>query len=271
MNNYNQLLEWMRRFDRFIIAFSGGVDSSFLLKVASDAFIEPQKHVVAISVKTPYIPDWEFEEAKEFAQKLNLQHELINLPIPKTILHNPPNRCYLCKKKIFTAIKDYAKSEEINTIFDGTNFDDRSDYRPGMRALEELNIISPLLVNQWTKKDIRAHLEMLRLSIHDKPAYACLLTRIPHGKKITFEALEQIEKAELYLHNLGIRDVRVRSHDNLARIEVPKEHLELFFDQERMASITTALNAIGYKHVTLDLSGYQMGSFNKVPESKDYE
>ncbi len=262
MNKYDNLVEYIQSFEHAVIAFSGGVDSSFLLKAATDAYIKTPDKLLAITIKTAYIPNWEFEEAQTFTDSLGVKHTLVELDIDKSIQNNPIDRCYLCKNILFQKMIGVAKTNGFTTIFDGSNFDDQSDYRPGMRALKELKVISPLLIQGWTKKEIRKMSKELGLPTYNKPAYACLLTRIPHDTLITYDKLRMIEAAEDYIHSLGIFDVRVRSHEEIARIEVGKANRKLFFDEKLMDDISIKLKEIGFSFVTLDLAGYQMGSFN---------
>lgn len=267
MKKYDSLLEYIRSFEKVVIAFSGGVDSSFLLKAAADAFAHHPENVLAITVKTPYIPNWEFKEAVELASSLGVQHVQLEMDIDDSIKNNPTNRCYLCKNVLFQKIIEYANINGFDTIFDGSNFDDQSDYRPGMRALKELKVVSPLLIQEWTKNEIRAESKFLGLSTFDKPAYACLLTRIPHETIVNIDTLEKIETAEVILHGLNIFDVRVRCHNEIARIEVGPENRKLFFNEKLMDQVNRYFKQLGFSYVTLDLGGYQMGSFN--PKNKE--
>lgn len=243
------------------VAFSGGVDSSLLAYVAHEAL---GNKMVAITIKTPYIPDWEIEEAGLFARKYNIAHEIIELAIPTSITQNPPDRCYLCKKEIFIAIQRHAKMIGIDTIIEGSNKDDLEDYRPGMRALKELNIASPLLQLGITKETIRAISREVALTTWDKPAYACLLSRIPYHTEITATELERISKAEMVLRELKISGSRVRSHGDIARIEVPITTFATLLKTDVRKQLIEKMKASGYVYVTLDLEGYQTGSLNKT-------
>ena len=259
-NKYKQLLNYLRKKEKIIIAFSGGVDSTFLLKAAKDAL---GSNVKAITVKSPYIPDWEIKEAVEFAKNLDVEHEILEIThIDPSIEKNPDNRCYLCKKIIFNNIIDRAEKEGYKYVCDGTNFDDTKDHRPGMIALRELNVISPLLECGYTKDEIRNQSKILNLYTWDKPAYACLMTRLPYNVEVSKEDLIKIEKSEKFLMDLGFKAVRVRHHGNLARIEVDPLMREKLFSIELLDKIGKKLKEIGYTYVTFDVLGYSMGSFN---------
>ncbi|MCK4750835.1 MAG: ATP-dependent sacrificial sulfur transferase LarE [Bacteroidales bacterium] len=213
---YDQLLKSMKNLQGIAIAFSGGVDSFFLLHAAQEALGEK---VLALTVNSPYIPDWEIKEARKMAKEKAIEHHVIDIPVPEQILKNPGDRCYLCKTFIFTMLKDFAAKQGYKYLADGTNADDAMQHRPGMKALKELNILSPLLESGFTKADIRKASREMDLHTWEKPAFACLLTRIPYNTRINEELLRRIERAETFLIGLGIRAVRVRAHDNLARIE----------------------------------------------------
>lgn len=267
---YQQLIHHIKAMKRAVVAFSGGVDSSLLAYIANEALCgkpdEPDGkagNLVAITIKTPYIPDWEIDEAQLFAQKYNINHEIIELEIPAQIIQNPQDRCYLCKKEIFTAIRNHAEKLGIKTILDGSNKDDVNDYRPGMRALKELNIRSPLLELGITKKTLRELSRELGLQTWDKPAYACLLSRIPYHTEITPEELERIAQAEMVLRKLNISGSRVRSHGDIARIEVPVTGFADLLKNGVRTHLVENIKNCGYLYVTLDLEGYQTGSLNK--------
>ncbi len=258
---YQQLLLHLKKMKRAVVAFSGGVDSSLLCYAAHEALAEG---VLAITIKTPYIPAWEIEEALLFADKYNIAHKVISQPTPANITQNPPDRCYLCKKELFKAIQNEATKLGIETIIEGSNQDDLSDYRPGMRALKELNIASPLLQLGMTKETIRTLSREIGLPTWDKPAYACLLSRIPYHTEITTTELERIAKAELVLRELKISGSRVRSHGDIARIEVPIASFTAIMAPTLRTLLIHKIKACGYIYVTLDMEGYQTGSLNKT-------
>ena len=258
-DKYNQLLEYLKSLKSVAVAFSGGVDSTFLLASAREAL---GSNVTAFTVKTPYIPDWETDEAKETADRLNVRHILINAEINESIAYNPDNRCYLCKKFLFSRLLCEADKLNISCVADGTNYDDTGYHRPGIKALKELGIKSPLLENEITKSDIRNFSKLLGLKTWDKPAYACLLTRIPYNTEVKEEELRRVEQAELFIMNLGFRGVRVRSHNYLARIELDKKHLDEIFRANLSSKIAAKLKNLGFKYVTLDIEGYRTGSMD---------
>lgn len=254
---------------KIAVAFSAGVDSTFLLKVCRD---ELGDNVVAITVNAPMQPRNEIEDARKLVKSLEVKHIEINLGYSRfqEIVDNPPNRCYLCKKQIFTTIIEKAESIGIEYIADGSNMDDLGDYRPGMKALKELEVISPLLDAELTKDDIRNLSRGMGLPTWDKPALSCLATRIPYGNKITMEKLETIEKAENYLKLLGFKQFRVRHHGDIARIEISRDEMCRFLDLEIFKKVTKGIKKMGFKHVTLDLEGYNRGSMNWVVEKEEY-
>ena len=260
MDKLESLRNYIKDLGKVALAFSGGVDSTFLLKVCSDVL---GKDAVAITIVSPYIPKWEIEEAKELTKKLDVKHEFVEVGIPENIKYNPADRCYLCKKQVFTLVKEKAKEFGIKYVIDGTNLDDTKDYRPGMVALKELQVKSPLLDLGFTKADIRKYSKELNLETWSKPAYACLLTRLQVGEEITEEKVRRIENSEKFMFSLGITGIRVRSHGDLARIEVQPNDREKLFNTEILDKISNKLKEFGFNYVTLDMSGYKMGSLNK--------
>lgn len=262
---YLNLISYLKKLEKVILAFSGGVDSTFLLKAAKEAL---GNNLKAVTIQSPYIPKWEIEEAKQFVTELGAAFEILEVPIIDEIRNNPENRCYLCKKAVFSQIKAIAQREGYPYVIDGTNLDDISDYRPGLKALREMNIKSPLLECQLRKQEIRSLSKELGLSTWDKPPYACLLTRIPYGSELKEEDFAKIEKAEKYMMKSGFRAVRVRCHDNLARIEVDKNDIDKLFNKVLLGEISGKLKEFGFKYVTLDLEGYKVGSFNATIGNK---
>lgn len=251
---YQALYERLRQFGSLAVAFSGGVDSTFLLKAASDALAGK---VLALTVSAPYIPQWEIKEASELASMMQVPHLIIPVEILPALSNNPPERCYICKKALFGRLIEEAQKQGYQHIADGTNADDVYDFRPGRKALKELNVHSPLLEAGLGKEEIRKLSAILGLPTAGKPAYACLLTRIPHNTRVTEDALRIIEEAERYLHSAGFPDVRVRHHGDIARIEVPQHIMPRLVSSAQLAKITAHLKYLGYRYVTLDLEGYR--------------
>lgn len=265
MNKYKELITYLKNLKSVAVAFSGGVDSTLLLKACREALGD---NAIAVTVVSPYVPKWEVQEAKQLVEEMGIKSFFIEVPILEEIRSNPENRCYLCKKAIFTKIKSLAKENGIEYVVDGTNADDIKDYRPGLKALGELEIKSPFLENAITKEEIRVFSKELGLKTWDKPAYACLLSRIPYNQNIDEQDLNRVEKSELYLMNLGFKGVRVRSHGDLARIEVQKDDREKLINGDILDNISIKLKRLGFKYVTLDLEGYKMGSLNEGRSNK---
>jgi uncharacterized protein len=246
---------------KVLIAFSGGVDSSLLVKSAWDVL---GKNAIAVTVRSSLFPEREFKEAHDFCLQLGIEHREFffeGLEDPEFV-QNPPNRCYICKKRLFKNLKEYAREQGLNYVVEGSNIDDTQDYRPGRQALRELGIKSPLLKAGFTKKEIRLLSQELGLSTWDKPSGACLASRIPYGSQITREKLKMIDAAEQYLLELGFKQVRVRHHEKIARIEILPEEFSRIIDSETAAKISKAFAEIGFTYNTLDLKGYRTGSLS---------
>lgn len=261
----NKLVKHLKKYDGIAIAFSGGVDSTLLAKTAYEALGD---RAIAITIHASMHAGYEIEEAKELAKEIGIKHivhEVDAFSIDQ-FKENGDLRCYYCKMGIFSTIKKIAKEYGIETIADGSNIDDLSDYRPGMKALEELEIVSPLKDCNMTKDDIRAMSKTYGLQTWKKAAFACLATRVPTGDLITEEKLRMIEKAETFLHENGFVQYRVRCHETLARIEVSPEERKRFFDEAFMNSVDAAFKEIGFRYVSLDMSGYKKGNMNSVRE-----
>ncbi len=267
-DKYKRLIASLKKLDGLALAFSGGVDSTFLLYAAQEALGD---RVLALTVRSPYIPEWEIEEAGRMARELGIKHHVLEVGIPDQILHNPNDRCYLCKTYLFNMLGDFARKQGIGHIADGSNADDIFEHRPGLKALKELRVLSPLMEAGLTKSDIRTLSREKGLETWKKPAYACLLTRIPYNTRISNALLRKIEKAETYLMELGIRAVRVRVHDNLARIETEPMYIDRIFKEKMATKISRQLKQIGFSFVTLDLEGYRMGGIEELFKDKDYD
>jgi len=252
-------MHWLGRLPNAVVAFSGGVDSTFVLASARKVLGEM---VQAYTVKTPYIPDWELEEAAEYCKKNGIRHRVILAAILPEIMHNPENRCYLCKKHLFSVLKKEAQQEGFNIVLDGSNADDTGAYRPGLAALQELEIRSPLLENGITKTDVRYFSRRLGLPTAEKPSYSCLLTRLPYNYEVKTDELERIEKAERYLASLGYGTSRVRNHGTIARIELEKDRITEFVNSPIVKGVIAQFHKLGYEYITIDLDGYRSGSFD---------
>lgn len=260
---YNLLKENIRKRESAAIAFSGGVDSTFLIKVAHDVLGDK---MIAITATSSTYPERELKEAIQYAKDMGINHQIISseeLDI-EGFASNPTNRCYYCKKELFSKIKEIAAKNEMAYVFDGSNIDDVGDYRPGMQAARELQVVSPLKEAKLTKEDIRILSKDLELPTWNKPAFACLSSRFPYGNQITAPKLKMVEEAEQFLLDLGIRQVRVRHHGEIARIEVAPEERIQFFDLDVMNQIGEKFKTIGFTYVTLDMLGYRTGSMNEV-------
>jgi pyridinium-3,5-biscarboxylic acid mononucleotide sulfurtransferase len=254
----------LNELNSFVVAFSGGVDSSFLLHRSQKV---RRSEIIAVTIRTPYIPSQEINEATEFSENHQIRHKILDLSFPDSIRHNPIERCYLCKRYLFSELVTFARENNFRYVVDGSNADDLSDFRPGMKALEELGIRSPLLEAGLTKKEIRELSRNDGLKIWDKPAMACLLTRIPYDIEISDDLLRMIEKAESMLCARGYPGVRVRVHGDLARIECLPGYMEKIIHNPDREYIISHLKKIGFRYVSLDLEGYRTGSSN--PGSKD--
>ncbi len=267
MSNLDEKYEKLKRFiyekgkDGVVIAFSGGVDSSTLAAVCHD--ILGEKAVAATAISSTYTPE-EAEEARRIAQEIGIKHVTVetNELSNENFARNPENRCYYCKSELLDCLIDLAGKLGFDAVFEGTNFSDLGGHRPGFKAVTERgNVYSPWAKNQFSKEEIRILAKRLGLSVYDKPALACLASRIPFGEKITKERLDRIGRAEQIVKRIsGVRQLRVRDHNGIARIEVGKDERRFLFGAEIMDKIADELKKLGFKFVTMDLEGYRTGS-----------
>ncbi|MCH7760466.1 ATP-dependent sacrificial sulfur transferase LarE [candidate division TA06 bacterium] len=245
-----------------LVAYSGGVDSTYLLKVAHEQL---NGGALAVTAQSDSLAREELEEAKKMAQRIGVRHRIIQTKEveKEEYASNPINRCYFCKEEVYQDLREIAEKEKISYLLDGFQMDDVGDFRPGIKAAREWGVRSPLKEAQLKKEEIRFLSREMGLPTWEKPSGACLSSRIPYGSRITPEKLHQIEEAEAFLHTLGFREVRVRHHGDFARIEVPKERIKGFLKDDIRDRVISKLKELGFSDVTLDLQGYRTGSLNE--------
>ena len=260
---YDALHSRLQELGSLAVAFSGGVDSTFLLRVAHDVLGD---RALAVTAAPSFVPVREQREASDFCRENGIRQIVIApdaLDID-SIRHNPPDRCYHCKRMIFGRIIEAAEQNGITHVAEGSNTDDTGDYRPGMRAIRELGVLSPLLDAGLSKSDIRVLSKELGLPTWDKPSFACLASRFVYGERITDEKLSMVDRAEQLLLDLGFRQFRVRIHGDLARIEILPEDFGRLMEENLRERIYASLKTYGFSYITLDLAGYRTGSMNEV-------
>ncbi len=253
-----------------LVAFSGGVDSSCLLAAAVDALGD---EAVAATARSELYPEEELRQACDIAEKLGTRHiifESNELTVPN-FADNPPDRCYYCKKELFSRLREIAEQESLCWVVHAAQVDDLSDHRPGFRAADELGVRAPLIEAGLTKDDIRAISKEWGLETWDKPAMACLASRFPYGDRITAEKLHQVAAAEQALRELGFQEFRVRHHGQVARIELPIDQLPMLLQEPNRGRVVNSLRCAGFAYVTVDLAGYRSGSMNEVLDDADNE
>ncbi len=258
-----RLHEILKEMGKVVVAFSAGVDSSFLLAVANDVLGE---NALAVTAVSPTYTGEEKDKAAEMVKSMDVRHRFINSEEMSNpdFANNPPDRCYHCKTELFVKLRQIADKENVAYVLDASNFDDCSDYRPGRTAAKDLGVRSPLIEAEMTKQDIRQLSRNMGLPTWDAPAMACLASRFPYGEAITVEKLSRVELAESFLRRLGFPGVRVRSHGDIARIEVDRKSIPKIVEPNLRDQISDRLKEIGFAYVSLDLAGYRTGSMNEM-------
>ena len=260
----DRLNKRLQELDKVVVAFSGGVDSTFLLRAAKDVL--GRDRVLAVTAVSEIHPEGEIGDAKRLARSIGVRHLLVRSGEMEedAFLTNPPERCYVCKKRVFGSLQILAAEQGFRHVIDGTNADDAGDFRPGRKALHELGILSPLQEAGFTKKEIRALSRKWGLPTWNRPALACLATRIPYGTQITPELLKRIDAGETFLRKAGFVQIRVRDHGGIARIEIAPDEMPKVRKPGLAARIVKKFKSIGYDYVTVDLEGYRTGSLNEA-------
>lgn len=258
---YDRLLELLRSYGSVAVAFSGGVDSTLLLYAAREALGDK---AIAVTVMSDFIPKWESKEAEEYCRNKRIEHKIhvIEGLTIEGFAANPKDRCYICKKALFTKMLEIAKNAGCEAVVEGSVMDDLSDYRPGLKALSELNIKSPLREAGLTKAEVRELSRQFSLPTAEKPSYACLASRFVYGEEITTDKLRMVEEAEEILMERGFKNMRVRIHGMMARIEVPEKDFNALLEIKDV--LIDRFKALGFTYITMDLQGFRSGSMNEV-------
>lgn len=257
------LIEFIKKLGPVAVAFSGGVDSSL---VAAAAFRAHGSSALAVTIASELFPEAEAQCAADIAKNIGIRHKIIWISVlgNESVITNPPDRCYHCKSDDFSAIIKSASEEGIKTVLDGTNADDPKGHRPGLRALKEMGIISPLLELGMNKEMVRAAAKELGLPNYERPSSPCLASRFPYGVRLTTEKIERVRAAEEFIRSLGVSVLRVRDHDGLARIEVEPHEIPKLSSEEVAKKIVVKLRSLGYNYITVDLEGFRSGSLDLV-------
>jgi uncharacterized protein len=264
---FERLTNLLREQEGLLVAFSAGVDSTFLLKIAHMVMSEK---AIALTASSPTAPPGELEAAKEFAKNLGCRHIILDsheMANP-SFAENPVNRCFFCKDELYRICRKQADQLGIATVVDGTNLDDLKDHRPGLKAAKEWGVRHPLVEAEMTKEDIRRYSRALDLPTWDKPSSPCLSSRFPYGTEITFDRLKKVAACEVFMKELRFREFRVRYHGDLARIEVSPNEIDRLFEREIRDAIVKKFKEIGFNYVSLDLQGFRSGSLNEALQKK---
>lgn len=266
-NKFPDLLSLLRECGSAVLAFSGGVDSSFLLAAMKTA----DMRILAVTAVSGTMPQQDMESCESFVRELRVDHRFIHTEelSNESFVSNTPERCFFCKDELFKKLKDIAQEKGFRYVFDGSNSDDLQDYRPGRKAASLHGVRSPLAEQGLSKEEIRALSKELGLKTWDRPSSPCLSSRFPYGRRITAEALNRVERAEAFINSLGVREVRVRDHGDSARIEVNEEDMPALLSAANRRLITETLRSFGYAFVAMDLEGYRSGNMNRVLKDRN--
>lgn len=260
--HYTRLKDHLRSMGSVLIAYSGGVDSTFLLKAAVDSGVD----YLAVTAISPTMPEADRKSARELAAEMGARHKIVESTelSDENFVKNPENRCFFCKSNLFTQLQDIAKETGYTTVVDGSNLDDTSDYRPGLQARDELKVRSPLIEVGLSKAMIRDMSAVLGLKTWDRPSSPCLSSRFPYGRTIDITGLAMVDRAETKLRELGFRVLRVRKDGDIARIELPVAEMARVVDEKIRAEVVSFFKELGYLYITIDLEGFQSGKLNRA-------